>query len=291
MIRHYLSMIFVNVMWGLSFMASKLALSSGFSVMMLAAMRYAVAVVCLLPFALRDKRSRLRKKDIHMIFLSGFTGITLYYYFEYSGISRTSTVNTSLIIASVPMMTMLAEAVIDHKRMTAAQLIGSLVSLCGVGAIVLGSRGEEASLVGDLFIVGCAVVWVIYIFVSRGLRQSYSSIAMNAWQAVAALITLVPLAFTQPCDLSAVTWEGWAAMLVLAVVCSSLCYVLYGQSLSEMSPLASAIFINLQPFVAIIAGALFLGERITPVGLLGGVMIIASIFIVSLPAKKPAGDA
>ena len=103
MLGQVLSMVFCNVMWGLSFIASKHALSSGFSPMMLALVRYVMASACLLPMTLmKEKRLRLRRADILPMALSGLMGITLYYFFEYQGISRTSTVNASLILAAIP---------------------------------------------------------------------------------------------------------------------------------------------------------------------------------------------
>ena len=66
-------------------------------------------------------------------------------------------------------------------------------------------------------------------------------------------------------DPAAVSWDGWASAAVLALVCSALCYYLYGNALATLSPLASAIFVNLIPLTTLIAGVLFfsLGEKLT----------------------------
>lgn len=282
--RQWISMVFVNVMWGLSFIASKHAMNAGFTPMMLALFRYVVAAACLVPITLAaEKKMTLRKQDVVPMILSGLTGITVYYYCEYNGINRTSTVSASLILAAIPIITMVAEAVIDRVRLRAAQVAGAVISLLGVGLIMLsGSDEGQASIVGDLFILGASVVWVLYIFISRKLREHYSSLSMNAWQAVTALVTLLPLAAGDPCDLTAIPWDGWAAMIVLAVVCSAWCYYLYGNALHEMSPLASAIFINLIPLTTMIGGVVLLGEKLTWLTVLGGGMIIGSIFLVNM---------
>lgn len=175
----------------------------------------------------------------------------------------------------------------EHKRLSMNQVLGALISTAGVTLIVLrGSNEGTASLIGDLFILGAAAVWVVYIFVSKKLRASYSSLAMNAWQSVFAVASLIPLFFTDPCDWSAIAWQGWLAMLVLGVVCSGLCYVLYGSALYTMSPLASSIFINLIPLTTIVAGVCLLGETADWSILVGGALIIGSIFIVNLSEGK-----
>ncbi|MGN1019111.1 MAG: DMT family transporter [Aristaeellaceae bacterium] len=283
-----LSMVFCNVMWGLSFIASKHALSSGFSPMTLALVRYALASACLLPMTLlRERQLHLRRKDFLPMALSGLMGITLYYFFEYQGISRTSTVNASLILAAIPILTMVAEAVIDRHRMRGHQIAGAVISVAGTAIIVLGGSSEgAASLTGDLFILGASVVWVAYIFISRRLRDGYSSLAMNTWQALIALATLIPMALADPCDLTAIPLSGWLAAAALAVICSALCYWLYGNALHEMSPLASAIFINLIPLTTLLGGVMLLGETLTWQAGVGGAMIIGSIFLVNMTEAR-----
>lgn len=281
-------MVFVNVMWGLSFIASKHAMNAGFTPMMLALFRYIVASACLVPITLiTEKRLRLRRQDIIPMLLSGLTGINFYYFFEYHGIERTSTVNASLILAAIPILTMLAEAVVYRTRLRPTQIVGSVISMVGVGMILFsGSNEGQASIVGDLLIMGASVVWVLYIFISRRLRGQYTSLGMNSWQALTALVTLLPLAVTEECNLAAIPWDGWAAMAVLAVICSAWCYYLYGNALYEMSPLASAIFINLIPLTTMVGGVVLLGEKLTWLTVVGGAMVIGSIFLVNMTEKK-----
>ena len=287
--KQHLAMIFVNVMWGLSVVASKHAMNSGFTPMMLAFVRYVIAAVCLVLPLLKEKDGmRLQKGDLLPMVLSGFVGITAYYFCEYHGISRTSAVDASLILAAIPILTMLTESLVFHTRMSPLQIGGSLASLGGVALIVAGSAQEGTSLAGNLLILGAAAMWVAYIFLSRRLRERYTSLQMNAWQAVTALITLLPLTFTETCDVTAIPWDGWAAAALLAMVCSAWCYYLYGNALSAMSPLASAIYINLIPLTTIIAGVLFLGESITMVNGIGGLLVVISIGMVNYAEIKAA---
>ena len=287
MAAKYAAMVFVNIMWGLSFVASKHAMNTGFSPMMLALVRYVLAAACLAPVTIRrEGKLTLRRQDILPMALSGLTGITLYYWFEYNGIQRTSTVDASLILAAIPILTMIVQAVINRRPMRAVQVTGAAMSLVGVGLIVGSSAGGASSLWGNVLILGSAAVWVAYIFLSRSLRKHYSSLSMNTWQSVAALVTLIPLAAGDPCDLTAIPWDGWAAAVVLAVICSALCYVMYGDALTDMSPLASAIFINLIPLATVAGGVVLLGETVTWLTGIGGALIIGSIFLVTAGEKR-----
>ena len=272
--KTYGTMVFINVMWGLSFIFSKQGMNAGFQPMGLAFVRYVLAAAALIPLLLwREGAPRLRREDILPMFLSSLAGITVYYFCEYNGIQRTSTVSAS------------------RARLRPMQTAGAFLSLAGVGLITLSSSQEGTdSLAGILFIFGASLVWVAYIFLSRRLRQRYSSLSMNAWQAAMAAVTLLPAALAEGFPPAAVSWDGWASAAVLALVCSALCYYLYGNALATLSPLASAIFVNLIPLTTLIAGVLFLGEKLTWATLAGGVLIIGSIFLVNLaPGRQVSG--
>lgn len=290
--KTYGTMVFINVMWGLSFIFSKQGMNAGFQPMGLAFVRYVLAAAALIPLLLwREGAPRLRREDMLPMFLSSLAGITVYYFCEYNGIQRTSTVSASLILAAIPVLTLGAEALLTRARLQPMQTAGAFLSLAGVGLITLSSSREGTdSLAGILFIFGASLVWVAYIFLSRRLRQRYSSLSMNAWQAAMAAVTLLPAALTEGFDPAAVSWGGWASSAVLALVCSALCYYLYGNALVTLSPLASAIFVNLIPLTTLIAGVLFLGEKLTWATLAGGVLIIGSIFLVNLaPGHQVSG--
>ena len=289
---YYISMVFINVMWGLSFIASKHAMNVGFTPMLLALFRYILTAAVLVPalFA-KEKRMRLDRHDVVPMVLSSLLGITLYYFFEYQGIKRTSTVNASLILAAIPILTLMVDRAAMKARLRPSQAAGSALSLLGVYLVVSsGGSGGETSITGDLLVVGASIVWVGYIFVSRKLRSRHTSLSMNAWQALFALPTLIPLALMEKGDWQPIPMDGWLAMAGLAIICSALCYFLYGIALSHLSPVAISIFINLIPLVTILGGVAFLKETVTLPQMAGGLVIVASIFLVNLPEKRAAQE-
>jgi drug/metabolite transporter (DMT)-like permease len=281
-------MVFINTMWGLSFIASKHALNVGFTPMQLALWRYILAAAVLVPAVfIKEKRMRLTRQDIVPFILSSLFGITLYYFFEYQGIKLTSTVNASLILAAIPILTLLVDTAATKTRLKPRQAAGAVMSLLGVYMVVRYGGGQgETSITGDLLVVGASLVWVGYIFVSRKLRSRHTSLSMNAWQAVFSLPTLIPLALMEKSGWKPVPLSGWLAVLGLALICSALCYFLYGDALSHMSPVAVSIFINLIPLVTILGGVAFLKETVTFLQMAGGLLIVLSIFLVNLPEKR-----
>jgi drug/metabolite transporter (DMT)-like permease len=285
---YYISMIFINTMWGLSFIASKYALNMGFTPMQLALWRYIMAAAVLVPAVfIKEKRMRLHLHDIVPFILSSLFGITLYYLFEYKGIKLTSTVNASLILAAIPILTLVVDTVAMKTKLKPQQALGAVMSLLGVYMVVHYGRGQgNNSVTGDLLVVGASLMWVGYIFVSRKLRGRHTSLSMNAWQAVFSLPTLIPLALMERSDWKPIPISGWLAVAGLALICSALCYFLYGDALSHLSPVAVSIFINLIPLVTILGGVAFLKETVSFLQLAGGLLIVFSIFLVNLPQRR-----
>lgn len=274
----------VNTLWGLSFIASKYALTAGFPPMTLATARYLFAAALLVPVALSKERSlRLRKEDLPAAFLSALLGITLYYFFEYTGMMYTSASTASLILAAVPAMSLLYGILFQRAKAGTAQWISVALSLLGVFAVIRfgtqGGDGFQGSLKGNLLITGCCVSWVLYIQCNTRLRGKYSSLRITAWQALAALVTLIPFALGERAQWVPVNALAWACALGLALICSALCYFLYAEALSAVDPFTASLFININPIAAVLGGMLLLGERLAPAQLAGGALILLSLLL------------
>ena len=97
--------------WGLSFVSSKTILNTGVPPMTMVCIRFVIATVILILFLRKfDPAARLRAKDVPALTASGLAGVTIYFFFESRGIKLTSASHASLIIAIIPVVTVLAEA-------------------------------------------------------------------------------------------------------------------------------------------------------------------------------------
>lgn len=290
----YAKITFVTAMWGASFVASKYAMQQGFGEFTLAFVRYVFVCLTMLP-VLRIRAggwSPPARRDWPRVILTGVTGISLYFVLEYMGVMRTSAANASLVLAAIPVFSLLYGA-LRGRRYRPACWLGVAVSMLGVflvtyfGARDAGGGLSRTVLIGNLMLLGACVCWVIYIEVSRDLLTRYSSLSLTAWQGVAGLAFLLPAALSELPRLQPVSIGGWGAVLFLALVCSALCFFWYAQALSALSPIQAAIFINLSPVVTVLAGVWVLGEMVSPMQLFGGVLIIGSILLVNIGMGRP----
>ncbi|MGN0991801.1 MAG: DMT family transporter [Candidatus Ventricola sp.] len=284
-------LIFVNVMWGLSFIFSKTALSEGMPPMTLAFLRYLLTAAIMLPLCLKLQGGVRLYKWAPRAFVTSLLGITVYFFFEHSGLQRTTASAASLIVSLVPMMTLLFRVLFCRERISGTRWLAVALSLVGAYlVIVTGSETGGGSLTGNLLMVGASLCWTGYILTTPRLLESCSSLRVTTWQALAAVVTLAPFALAERSQWVSVSPVSWLCIFLLAAVCSALCYVLYNLAMRAVDSLTVSLAININPITACVAGALLLGEKLTGMQLAGGIIIVLSMIVdtfATRDAKKP----
>ncbi len=282
----YLAIMGTVLFWGLSFVSSKTILNAGVPPMTMVAMRFAVASVLLFPLLrLREPRLRLDRRGVLSLAAGGLLGVTIYFFFESRGVKLTTASNASLIIATIPVFTVIAERLFYNSRVAWYRWIGVVLSLGGVYLLVGRASGEEAApggLAGNLFMLGACLAWVAYNMVSRNLHRRFSDFAVTAYQALFGTLFLVPLALLERGSWVPLGPVVLLNVLYLAVFCSAGGYFLYVYALARIGPVGIAPFINLIPVVGVLGGVLILGEKIAVLQVVGGVVVIAGVLVVNL---------
>ena len=278
-----LLLLFANVMWGLSFIFSKTALSEGIPTMTLAFLRYVITAALMVPLCLKQEGGVRLGRWAPRALATTLLGITVYYFFEYTGLQRTSASAASLILALVPMMTLLYRVFILSERISPLRWGCVFLSLLGVYLVIRADAADGAgTLVGNLLMICACLCWTGYIIATPKLVASCSSLRVTTWQACAAVVTLAPFALAERQQWVAISPRAWLCILLLAVVCSGLCYVIYNLAIRCVDSLTVSLSININPIVACAAGAVMLGEMLTFSQLFGGLLIMVSVLADSL---------
>ena len=269
----------VAVIWGLTFLSTKVAVVE-LKPMTLALMRFVIASLLLPPIAWLSKTSlAIRPKDLPLIALSGFAGITLYFFFENNGIMRLSASESSIIVGTIPVLTLLVDVVFYRRRMKPAVIIGILLSFLGVALIVVRSEAAKASPGGYFFMIGAAISWIAYTFITKPIAGRYSLLSITFWQIFFGMLGCVPFALAEGQDISHISAPVILNVLFLGVLASAIGYWLYVIVLDRLDASRSSVFINLIPVVSIVASFILLGERLAPLQALGGAAAIVGVYL------------
>lgn len=271
------------VIWGLNFAVAKWALGA-FHPLGFNALRYALA--SLFVYVVLRSRGSLRmphREDFWGIAVLGFVGNVLYQMGFILGLDRTRAGNASLMLALMPVFVLVLGAA-RGERQGGRAWGGAAVSMLGV-VLVTGSsarlEGGE-TLVGDLIVIAAAAMWAVYTVGAKPLIEKYGSVQTTAWTlwvgAVGLVLIGVPSLIDQ--DWGIVTPMAWLALVFSACFSIGLSYLLWYRGVAMIGGARTAIYSNLTPIVAIVAGAAGLDERLTPATLAGAAMVVGGVMLV-----------
>jgi len=278
----------VALLWGLSFLSIKVAVSA-MPPMTLAVARFVIACALLPLIAKLAKEDlRVRARDLPLFAASGFVGISLYFLGENNGVSLLSASESSLIIATIPVLTMLAERIFVRTRLGARAYAGAALSFAGVALIVARSEGAASSPLGFLYMGVAALSWVGYSFLTRLLPSSYGRVTVTFWQSLFGLAGCVPFALAESGSWTIPSLAVSLNVVYLGIACSAVGYWLYITSMQTLGAGKSSVFINLIPVVSVVAAFFVLGERLAPIQLAGGAVAVAGVYLATFPGRPRA---
>jgi drug/metabolite transporter (DMT)-like permease len=271
--------VLVAALWGLSFLSIKVAVVV-LPPMTLASARFVVACAVLPLVAWIAKEDlRIALRDAPVLILGGILGVTLYFYFENNGILLLSASESSIIVSTIPVVSVIAERVFLGARLPARVYLGSVLSFAGVTLIVFRPGVTPSSMLGYLYMAGAVIVWVAYTFATRKVSLRYGRLNVTFWQSLFGLAGCVPFALME-----SPAWRtpGTAVVLhvlYLGLICSAAGYWLYVATIDHLGVGKASIFINLIPVVAIIAAFFLLGDRLRGLQILGVAVTLTGVYL------------
>ena len=283
--------------WGTSFVSTKVLLHHGFSAVQIFTLRFVVTYLSLL--ILSHKRFRCEcKRDELVLFLSGFTGCTLYYWAENSALTIAPSSNVSLIACVTPLLIMIFGGLLyKSERLAKKQVLGCLVTFVGMVLVVLNGKFVlKLSPLGDFLAFCCAMMWTAYSLVIKQLRGSYTSLFITRKMFFYGVITSIPAMFINvgegaPRNFD-IPWQNFAEPVVifnflcLTVFSSLFGYLIWNKVMKQLGTVLASNYLYAVPLVTIITAVIALGERITPIALVGAGAIIAGMVLAERKNKS-----
>lgn len=285
----------VVLIWGSVFSVIKFSLAE-ISPLAFATMRFVATSVLMLAILWRmENPATIRRPDWLRVALVGVTAITLYHIFFTIGIDLTTASNSSLLIATAPVFTVLFGGMLREEKITWRQVGGIILSFLGVILIVRASGTDfsigSQSLLGDLLSLGAAAGAAMSAVLAKSLLKNYSSLRMMTWAIFAGTILLIPFGLPSLASQNwgQISFSSWLGLGYAVVFSSVIAYVLWFRGIGELGPTKTMVYGNFIPVVAVIIAALTLGEVITWGHILGGGIVLAGVTVTRLsPAPKAA---
>lgn len=172
----------------------------------------------------------------------------------------------SILNATTPIWgVVVAHLCTRDEKMTPAKVAGVLLGFGGV-AVLIGSDLLREIGTGILAQLACLIATLCYalagVFGRRFHALGVSPLMVSTGQLTAAALVMAPLVlfFEPPWQHAGPSAGAWAALVALALICTSLAYILYFALLASAGATNSLLVTFLIPITAILLGSLFLGE-------------------------------
>lgn len=282
----------VAILWGVSFVATKIVVdfipptSAAF-------MRFVIAFVILMFVSVIRRNSKpIKGRDRFHIMMMGLTGVTLYFLAENYGLKFTSAANGSLIVSTVPIFTVIFNAVFLREKFPPITIIGIVLSFIGIYVLLFGfSFDMNINWRGDAVMFFAVLSWLGYTYYAKKAGNKYNAMQITTeltfWGAIFFIPFVIYDIFRDPMFITAFTVKSVLALLYLGIICSALAYVMWNKALqNEDSHLVNS-FIYLIPLFSIITESLYMREMPPLRVFIAALTIIAGLFITHISSRLP----
>jgi drug/metabolite transporter (DMT)-like permease len=244
-----------------------------------AAIRFAVAGLLLLAFMVATRRSVPRGPRLTGTVLFGIFGFGLAYMFLYQALKDAPAGTTMLMLAIVPLLTVLLAVVQGIERLRLLGVAGAALAAVGIFVVGANQISLNVPIMSLALLVAAAVCQAeAGIVVKRfppGDPVAANAIGMLLGAAMLAVIALV----TSEALVLPARAETWVAMAYLIGPGSVAVFVLVLYVLGRWTASATSYAFLLFPLVAIAIGAALLNEPVQPSFLVGGAIVLAGVYL------------
>jgi drug/metabolite transporter (DMT)-like permease len=265
----YAALICTTALWGSNGVVSR-ALMDTIPPLVMAAARWVVVIVVLLPVVWRERRTILLSLRRDWKLLSGLAlvGSAPQSAMVYTGLSASTAIHLGLLNSTIPVLIILISWGWYARRPRRLEAIGLGISL--VGVLLILAHGDLRALLhlqfnhGDLLMLGAMVVWAIYTIRLKDRPPNLSLFAFVFALALIGELLTLPLAALQWMHARSVHFGAreWLGLLYIGSVATLVSSVLFSYGVERVGPVRGGILIHLMPVFSSLFAALFIGERL-----------------------------
>lgn len=280
----FLALFTAGVCWGLGFPLGKFAMQEAPAAHTVL-LRFAVAALAALPFALRSRETRALFRSAPVMAAGVLYGVAFVVQFE--GLARVSVTLAALLVGAMPALIAIAARVLGEK-VSRASWAGVAASTLGA-ALIAGKPEGAGSPLGVALSLIALLIFLAWLLVLRRAPPAPTRMAIPAVTVVVAAVTILPIAFAMHgaprLDLSPAAWAGIVGQGVLSTLLATAAWQ-FGSG--QVGAASAGVFINIEPLMGAVIGVALFGDHLTLALALGGLLIIVGSLAVVLGERDAA---
>ncbi|TXR46649.1 DMT family transporter [Phyllobacterium endophyticum] len=237
----------------------------------------------------------VRARFLELLLVGGI-GLAICQGLVFVGLKYADATTAGIIMALIPIVTMILARFILGEPMGVWQVIGSIIAFVGIVVIIV--KGSPAALLrldinpGELWIVAGAFCFGLYAVLLRRAKFDLERLPLLVVLLGAAALTALPFYLWELAseDRFALDASGLIALAYVAVPGGALMYYLFNWSIEALGAARAGVLLYLQTIFTAVLAYLILGERLQSYHLEGAAIIVVGLLLVILlkPSSKPA---
>ncbi len=300
--RSWLFLFSCNLMWALQFTCIKLVqdqVGSLFTVW--APMTLATVMLYPLIRAERGKSSpetRRGWKDVVLFFILAFIGVFPGQVLITWGTRLSLASNAALLMLTLPVCTAVLAFLLLGEKMTGIRWVSFGLAILGVLFCSNFDLGQlnfgKGYFFGNLLIFSGVLGSSFYNSYGKKVLERYSPMEMLFYTYVAMFVIMTPLTLHQEMDVFAripqFTLQTWIGLGLLTFFHNYLSMVLFLKALKQLDAIQAALSNYLITFFGLPIAAIWLGERLTIMAIIGGILVLGSTLLITIwdELRKPS---
>ena len=240
---------------------------------------------------------RIRWRDLWLLMILGAVLFAVFPVTFNASLRLIEASRGALVLATIPLWSALLARITRSERLVPRQVVGVFLSLGGVGLALAergaGWQGGLGGLAGDGLMLVTALCGAAYAVLAQRAFARYNALTVTTYAMVLGTLLLLPAALLEGLvgvfprlDLQTVT-----LLVFLGVFGGALGFFLWTFALTRLTPTQVAVYINLNPLVAMVLAAVLLGERLTIIFAAGFGVVLLGVLLVNWPARRKTAPA
>ncbi|MBD3217780.1 MAG: EamA family transporter [candidate division Zixibacteria bacterium] len=279
----YIAIIFCQLIFSATPLFTKIALND-FDPFTLGFLRFVIATMVLnLLMLIQGRYKRLSKKNLLKIIILGFLIAPVNQGFFLIGLEMTTPGHSALMFSMTPLFVYILAIPMLSEKFYFGKMGGILIALAGVIIILLDRNitVEPKFYWGDLLILMAVIAWALYIVIGKKVVAELGSIAAYSYSITAGMILFIPMGSygTITTDFSQISVIAWIGLLYISLLTTGTAFPLWYWALKYMEASRLSIYMYIQTILAALWSYVFLSEQLTTNFIVGGITILAGVFI------------
>jgi drug/metabolite transporter (DMT)-like permease len=259
----------------------------------LVAMRVAGASAAFyLLLRLRGRLAVPRRGDLARLALYGLLGVVLNQFLYVKGLALSTVVNATIISTAIPVFALLVGVLLGFEKLSVRAAVGTFIAAAGVVYLVDPFRADFSGgkALGNLLLACSCLAYGAYIALSQDVFRRYGALTAMLWVFAFACVATVPVGgyYLSQVSLGDTGWTIWLAVAYIIIVPTVGAYYLNAWALERVEPSTVAVYIYLQPLVALAVAPLVLGaqERWGLRNWVAAALIFTGVAVVTLRSRS-----